>query len=224
MGVAELVESMRATGYHDNEPLYCKQINGLWRVYDGNRRLAAIDILAAEGAEWGEFPIERVSADMDEADLLAIALRPGSLPLTPIEAAAQITKMRRFQLDDASIAQKTGRTVEWVQRHLRLNGAPAEIKTAVAEDVLSATEADHLIRHDPEPVATLEAAQEAARLSGSRKVRPRHIAAVRAPEVRLHPAEKAILRLLAVWDMLRVKPQVPQDLLVQIEALREVVP
>jgi ParB-like chromosome segregation protein Spo0J len=231
-GVAELVESIRQSGYHDNSPLYCKELpDERWRVYDGNRRLEAIGILVREGIEFGKFPIERIRKDMDAADLLAISLRPGSLPLTAIEAAAQITKMRRLQLDERQIAEKTGRDIEWVRRHLRLNGAPTEIKEAVQTHIIAASEADRLIRHAPDPVAALSASVEAATLAGSVKdghvrVRTRHVAVAvpKAREVKLAPAERAIVGFLAEWDMLRMAPVLPEKIMARIEAMREVVP
>ena len=178
----------------------------------------------SEGVEFGNLPVQRVPADMDDADCLAVALRPGSEPCTSLEAAAQIAKLRRLQWTEQQIAERTGQRVEWVRLHLALNGAAAEIKTAVREGVLAHTEAVRMVRHDPAPVATLEAAKAVAAARGSRAVRPRDIEATKAREPRLDPAQKAILRFLAVWDSLRRRPEIAQELLIQIEALREVVP
>src|ERR1700727_1376009 len=43
--LAEVVESIAANGYIDIEPIIAQHIGSLWRVLEGNRRLAAIRIL-----------------------------------------------------------------------------------------------------------------------------------------------------------------------------------
>jgi ParB-like chromosome segregation protein Spo0J len=43
--LAEVVASVAANGYIDIEPIIAQQINGRWRVLEGNRRLAAIRLL-----------------------------------------------------------------------------------------------------------------------------------------------------------------------------------
>lgn len=81
----------------------------------GHRRLAA-----AKEAGLGSVPVVIREMDDKTAMIVTISENKDREDLTPIEVAEQIAEARKVGLDDATIAEKLGKTEAWVARRAKL--------------------------------------------------------------------------------------------------------
>lgn len=220
-----LAESIRGRGFDSDRPLLGRYADERFIVTDGHCRWAAVRKLLSEGIEIVTVPGRTEPRGTGPADRLLLTLRTPGQTLNQLEQASAIKRLLSYGWDDARIAAQLGRSRAWVSGCLDLAAAPAPIQAAVRGGEIAATEAVRIVRRSDDPEAALNGAREKAKRDGRTRIRSRDVsAATKSPEVRLTPEQRVILRFLAVWDALRAKPQLPQELLIQIEGLREVVP
>lgn len=186
--VDELAGFIEAQGFDPDQPLLGRLEGEKFIVTRGHCRTTAVRKLIAAGADIKAIPCRLEIRGTSAFDRLALSLTEPGKRLNAMETSGAIKRMLGFGHDENDIAKRLGRTRQWVMSALDLAGAPEPIKAAVNGGRMSATEAVRSVRHDPDPVATLEAATVIAADRGSLKVRPKDIRATRAPATPSIPA------------------------------------
>jgi ParB/RepB/Spo0J family partition protein len=224
--IESLEASIKARGFDPDRPLlgYKREPDRKFVIVDGHCRFAAVRRLTASGEEIMAIPCRVVERGTSSADRLAFTLRDPGRPLTQLEQADAIKRLLGYGWREDTIAHRLGKSRQWVSNCLELAVAPEPVKAAVNGGEIAATEARKLVRHTTDPVAALDAAREVAKSRGSARIRQRDVHAIRAPEPRLDPAQKSVMRFLAAWDMMRHPPELPEPVMVALEAMRSVVP
>lgn len=218
-------ETIRSGGYVP--PALIRWDGEVGWIIEGHCRFAAYTAEAAEGTEIAGMACVLAPQGTGDDDAVAIMLTAGQgLALPPSAHIEGIKRLMAYHWPKDRIAARLGKTSRQIDALLSLAEAPVILQEMVAQGKIAATEVNKAVRLNGSDgaVAVIREATEAARLAGSKKVRPRHIEAVKAPVARLSAEQRAIMRFLAPWDMLRAKPTLPQDVLDGIEAMRAVVP
>lgn len=109
-------------------------------------------------------------------------IRNKGLGFSHLDLGVYCTRMKTvFGWSDEKIASHNGVNVQTIENIFRLYSAPAELKEIVANDNLSATNAENLIREEGKTKAAVIAAEAVAlaKAEGKQKATARHIQAVK---------------------------------------------
>ena len=204
--IEDIAASMRADGYLDSHPLEVTTANGALELTAGHCRMAAVMLLHREGhPKAPEFvPYLPEAKGTDEIQRRANQRRSNmGKPLTPLEEGANARWMIGKGLDVSTIAKRTGRSDTYIEQLLKLQAAPADVKTMVAQREVSAGLAVKTLASEGETEGTaiLKEASAKARAAGKRKVSPKEVQkAVQAKDdtKRFRIAWKVKARLLGV--------------------------
>jgi ParB family chromosome partitioning protein len=173
----ELKASIAAEGVQ--VPLEIRMIAEDLFVVSGHRRLKVTMELIDEGHEILTVPAIPEPRAISEADRMArlITLNQGE-PLTPLEKAEVVRRLLGYGWDRSNIARRLGfKTVQTIANYELLLSAPSEVREAVREGEVSASNAVEMVRASgPAATETLTAARETAAAAGKKRVTARSIA------------------------------------------------
>lgn len=201
-----LAKSIAENGVRQPLTVYVK--NGLPTLTDGHRRLAAaLYALDHLGASFPSVPVQTEVKGADEAErVLSMETRNGGKQLAPIERAALYSRLVGLGRDEAWIAQRTGRSRQYVINLLSLREGPSEVVRMVEAGEVSATLAMSTLRETKDDAAATEKLTEAvsaAKAAGRTKVTAKHLRPKAAPSAEVvavaknHPTFQAGLRRAA---------------------------
>lgn len=144
-------------------------------ITSGHRRHKVVMELIAEGVDIESVPAIAEPKTIDEAERTArlITLNSGE-PLSSLEKAEVVRRLLAYGWSRGKIATRFGfKTEQSVANYELLLAAPIELKTAVREGEISASNAINITRANPTPTQAKEAltrAREAAKKNGKTKL------------------------------------------------------
>lgn len=146
-------------------------------VHRGHCRFRAHKLAKAEGAP--VVGIRGIAAPkQNEAEhVLDLLNSNDGLPLTPLEQAAAVERLTKFEWTPEMIAQKRGVSVTTIKNLLKLLEAPEEVKQMVRNGEVSARTATDVIGKEGAATGTemLKKAVQTAKASGKEKATPKHL-------------------------------------------------
>jgi len=120
-GAAELGASITAHGLI--QALSVQQIDGHWYVADGNRRLAALHLLAEQGTIPQDWPVKCDPLTGSQTpDEISLAANFERMPLHEADQYAKFQELTGRGLSDTQVAQRFGLAPKRVRRMLALGG------------------------------------------------------------------------------------------------------
>lgn len=139
LDIPELVGLIKASGRIT--PLLVRRntdpdIEAMWDLIGGHRRLAAAKKLKAEGWE-GKVTLEEITCTDAEMIILATLDNMGRKDFSPVEEAEAVVKMGRMGWTDAQISERLDRSLPWVAERKDIYTASPLVKGEV-RDGLSA--------------------------------------------------------------------------------------
>jgi ParB family chromosome partitioning protein len=170
---------------------------------DGHRRLAAVMLARAEGAEIKLVPCIPGGRFDTEADrLLSQVIRNDGVPLAPIELASVFKRLIGYGWSIPDIAKKTGRSQASVSQILSINHLAEPVKAMIADGEVSASLAIEITRQEGEGATeVLETARAEVRAEATAKGKDPGVARVTAAAVAKSP-EKLMAELQRAFDRL----------------------
>lgn len=163
------------------------------QVWDGQRRLLAVQDLIAEGAPIQSVPARVELASTTDAEMMILAAITtsgiGKEPLTPVDEMRLVTMLLGYDLTAADIAQRLGKSVSWVSKRAKLKTTTPSVQREVSEGRMTTTKAQQLAGL-PQEQQDKAAADSKAGKKSARKAAP------------TRPGKKAIMAMLA--DVLTV--------------------
>lgn len=171
-----IAASIRENGFFSDRPLagFVARDGDEDVIYvtDGHTRLAAVDMLIAEGVEITHLPVVTKARGTSIEDLtVALYTSNGGRPLTPIETAEVCKRLTGFGWDERQIAQRLGLTPTYVGNLLDLAAAHPEIRQMVQSGKVAATLAMEVLRKDGANAReTLRTAVQEAEAEGKAKI------------------------------------------------------
>ena len=141
-----LKESIRQNGVQT--PLTIRLEGEKVLLVDGHTRLRAVKELISEGVEFptGVPCVPEGRNTTHEARTLRLLTANNGLPLSALEKAEVFHRLMTMGLSVAMIATQSGYTTKQVQNLLTLEDAPDEVREAVRDGQVSATEAIKTVR------------------------------------------------------------------------------
>lgn len=143
--VREIADSIKANGFYVDKPLsgyIAKNDDGTEEIIliGGHRRLEAVKIAVAEGAEITTVPMIVKPFGTSMEDLL-VDLKVGNdgEPITVLEQAILCQRLTAFGWEPSQIAARLGYQSKHVTNLLSLAGAPKKVRDHVAADRISAS-------------------------------------------------------------------------------------
>lgn len=123
---------------------------GELQVWDGERRLRAVQSLAEAGTqiEWVPVVIRRAS----EAELLleAATTQTGREPLDVVDEASLVRMLEAYGLDADEIAERLAMSITWVRHRAKLAGLAVETREALRRNEITLGRALELAEQDTE--------------------------------------------------------------------------
>lgn len=126
------------------KPLSGKETGGVYQVVDGQRRLAALNLIKEEGGHddlLQSIPFEVLTGNTSEVDLafLQITSNEGE-PLKPLEIAEEVKRLSvDWDLKTEEIANKLGVSKVYVNELKRVADLPENVKSLINKGTVSAT-------------------------------------------------------------------------------------
>lgn len=174
-----LAESIAEVGV--KQPLTAVWENGRAYITDGHRRLGATNwAIENLGAEILTVPVQTEDRYASEADMvLSQIVRNNGKPLSPIEMSRVYKRLIDLGWTERGIAQKSGRSEQWIRNLLTLSAAPSAVTEMVRSGKVSATtaiaELNRAKGNGASAAASLGAAVERAVSEGRTRATGRHI-------------------------------------------------
>ncbi len=171
-----IADSIRENGFLPDHPLVGfvarEDDEDIIYITDGHTRLAAVDMLIAEGIEIAELPVVTKMRGTNIEDLtVALYTSNGGRPLTPIETAEVCKRLAGYGWDERRIAKNLGLTTTYVGNLLDLAAAPQEIRQMVQARKVSANVALEVMRKEGSNAReTLRTAIAEAESAGQTKI------------------------------------------------------
>lgn len=183
--IEEIAYSILVRGFDlDRAILVRKKTNGRWMVTDGHKRRIAFLRALELGADLRGIPSRSERLGTDNEDRAILRLRSPGREFTPLEASVDIKRLLGWGWTEKAITEKLGKQKDpdWVRRCLDLAGAEPEVRQAVREDKIAATEAIKIVRkHGEAAPRVTQDAIEHARARGKNRATSRDIEAVTKP-------------------------------------------
>lgn len=176
LDLQELKDSIKELGV--KQPLTVQTEGDSIFVTDGHRRYAAVMELISEGVEIKTVPVQVEDRYSNPADHVAsMIVRNSGKPLTPVEQARVFKRLRDYGLSETEIAQKVGKSRQWIISMLELNAAPEELKSLVKTGKVTATLAQQVIAKEggEKAAETLTKAVKKAEAEGKTKATAKHV-------------------------------------------------
>lgn len=146
LNIEQLAESIEENGVRN--PIKVQPNEDGYELVDGHRRLAACQYLFDTKELSIDIPAVVVDHYQDEADVLVeMMVSNDSEPFAPFEEAMLYSRLRdEFGMNNDAIARRVGKSISHVSDKLALLRADASVKKAVAEKILSVSDANTVIR------------------------------------------------------------------------------
>lgn len=143
--IEQLADSIEENGVRN--PIKVQVVDAEYELVDGHRRLAACKYLFDTKELLIDIPAIVVE-HVDESDILIeMMVSNDSEPFAPFEEAILYARLRdEFDMNNDQIARRIGRSISHVSDKLALLRADETVKKAVAEKVISASDANTIIR------------------------------------------------------------------------------
>jgi len=143
--IEQLADSIEENGVRN--PIKVQVVDAGYELVDGHRRLAACKYLFDTKELLIDIPAIVVE-HVDESDILIeMMVSNDSEPFAPFEEAILYARLRdEFDMNNDQIARRIGRSISHVSDKLALLRADETVKKAVAEKVISASDANTIIR------------------------------------------------------------------------------
>lgn len=140
-GIEELADDIAENGL--NEPLEgIMTPAGKFLLTDGERRYKAIELLRKRGVDMTEIPVIPHPARMQPQDMLVRMLSSGVQKsiYKDVEIANGLLRLKNdFELSNADIGKKMGKSRQWVDNMIKLAKLPDEVKSDVAAKKITKT-------------------------------------------------------------------------------------
>jgi ParB-like chromosome segregation protein Spo0J len=177
--VRYIADSIKNNGYYPDKPMagYVAKDGDehIIIVTDGHTRMDALDLAISEGAEVETVPVVTKPNGTSMEDLtVALVTGNSGQPLTPYETAMVAKRLAGYGMDDQTIAQRIGFSLNHVQNMLFLMSAPASVRKMVEEDKVSFSSAVASLReHGARAVQVLKDCLTAAQEVGKERITPK---------------------------------------------------
>lgn len=149
----ELALSIQESGLR--VPLLVRLDGDTVKLVQGHRRLAAIMLLISRGVPFEAVECLAESKKRDDAErTLDLILSNDGAPLTEMEKAEVVRRLRAYGWDQKRIAIRIGKSASYVSHLESLLQMPAEVQTMVREGEVSAHAALKLVREEGPEAAT----------------------------------------------------------------------
>lgn len=173
--IRKMADAIHAGGTAAFPPITIHQEEGKIYVVAGYCRRRAFVLAKQEGA-----PVKGIMAvanTQNEAERALDLLNSNDgLPLTMMEQAHAVQRLRSFQWEPAEIAKRRGVSVTAIQNLLSLLDVPAEVKQLVTDGKVSASLAVKTVKKEGEGAAeTLNKAVEKAKGAGKERATAKHL-------------------------------------------------
>jgi len=169
--IRQMAEAIKENGNEAFPPITIYQDGEEVFVRAGWCRRRAHELAMDEGAPIKGIVCITVTKGKPEDATLNILSSNDGLPLTQMEKAEAIARLKKFSWSPADIARKTGWSVNTILNLLELYNAPDVIATMVANKEVSATFATKLMKEKgpEEALRILQDAREVAKETGKKK-------------------------------------------------------
>jgi ParB/RepB/Spo0J family partition protein len=145
LNIEQLAESIEENGVRN--PIKVQMGNEGYELVDGHRRLAACQYLYDTKELVIQIPAVKVDHKSEADILVEMMVSNDSEPFAPFEEATLYTRLRdEFKLNNEQIAQRVGKSVSHVSDKLALLRADETLKKAVEEKIISASDANTIVR------------------------------------------------------------------------------
>ena len=140
-------------------------------VHRGHCRRRAFILAKSEGAPVTGIRVIAAPKQDDAERALDLLQSNDGLPLTPLEKAAAVKRLLKFEWTPAQIAKARGCSVTAITDLIKLLDAPEEVKEMVRDGKVAARTATEVVRREgaEQGTETLKKAVEAAKASGKDK-------------------------------------------------------
>lgn len=140
-GIEELADDIAENGL--NEPLEgIMTTGGRFLLTDGERRFKAIQLLRKRGVDFTEVPVIPVPSQLKPQDMLVRMLSSGvhKSIYKDVEVANGLLRLKNdFELSNADIGKKMGKSRQWVDNMIKLAKQPDEVKNDLAAKKITKT-------------------------------------------------------------------------------------
>lgn len=165
--LVDLKDSILLEGFYPSKPLsvFAAEIDGeiTTVLVDGHRRLAAVKMAIAEGADIEMLPVVYKAPTSTDLDLaVALEKENASRPLSMYERAVLCHRMMKAGEDEDAVAARLNVTVRHVNDLKVLIAAPKAVRDLIKAGRISATEAVAQLRKEGGAEKIIEAAEKAA--------------------------------------------------------------
>lgn len=145
LNIEQLAESIEENGVRN--PIKVQMGDEGYELVDGHRRLAACQYLYDTKELVIQIPAVKVDHKSEADILVEMMISNDSEPFAPFEEATLYTRLRdEFKLNNEQIAQRVGKSVSHVSDKLALLRADETLKKALEEKIVSAADANTIIR------------------------------------------------------------------------------
>lgn len=145
LNIEQLAESIEENGVRN--PIKIQMSDEGYELVDGHRRLAACQYLYDTKELMVQIPAIKVDHKNEQDILVEMMVSNDSEPFAPFEEALLFTRLRdEFQLNNEQIAQRVGKSISHVSDKLALFRADETLKKAVKEKIISASDANTIVR------------------------------------------------------------------------------
>jgi ParB family transcriptional regulator, chromosome partitioning protein len=170
-----IADSIKSTGYLRSRPFTVRLVGDVAEIVDGNCRFAACQIAVVEGAELLTVPCMLEAPGTTEAERTANMLLANSgMAHSPLEMTVAIKKLLSYGWTDTQIARRLGKSRQYVANLLDLAAAPSDVRQAISNGTISATQALKVVRSEgADAGAVIAAVAEKARAEGRSRVTAR---------------------------------------------------
>lgn len=146
LNIEQLAESIEENGIRN--PIKVQSNGDGYELVDGHRRLAACQYLFDTKELVIDIPAVVVDHYQDESDVLVeMMVSNDSEPFAPFEEAMLYSRLRdEFGMNNDKISKRVGKSISHVSDKLALLRADASVKKAVAEKIMSVSDANTVVR------------------------------------------------------------------------------
>lgn len=190
LNIEQLAESIEENGIRN--PIKVQTGEDGYELVDGHRRLAACQYLY--DTKELEVDIPAVIVDhQSEADVLVeMMVSNDSEPFAPFEEATLFTRLRdEFGMTNEQIARRVGKSISHVSDKLALLRADETVKKAVEDQVISAADANTIIRKSKGSAEKQKELVERVQAEGREQVIDKELKKGRLPKPAWALAEQA---------------------------------
>ncbi len=144
----ELAASIKENGVKVPLRGYKERGEEKYIVVDGHRRFKACELLNGEGVDLLVPFIIQEKGTTDEQMVFDMFLTNDGKPLTPVEQAEGIARLKAYGYETKDIAQRLGKSGTYIENLFKLSQAPKKAKNLVKKGIVSATFIIHRMKDE----------------------------------------------------------------------------